>query len=162
TTVKNGIESDLLKDLLAKGIIFDFADKYYYQNVNSDFNKIKDDKILSEFKKYLLDSDYKYESDVEKKINEIVKDLNEKHTTDDLSKTLEKLNLEVKQIFDVEFAESTDEILSELKIELAHRYLGNDAEIKEALKYDKQFNAALNLFNDDATYSKLLSSEKPK
>ncbi len=53
TTVKNGIESDLLKDLLAKGIIFNFADKYYYQNVDIDFNKISKDKILSEFKKYL-------------------------------------------------------------------------------------------------------------
>ena len=37
TTVKNAIESDLLKDLLAKGTIFNFADKYYYQNVNTGF-----------------------------------------------------------------------------------------------------------------------------
>ena len=159
TTVKNGIESDLLEDLLAKGIIFNFADKYYYQNVNIDFNKISTDKILSEFKKYLVDSDYKYESDVEKRINEVVKNLKEKNTTKELTKTLEKLNSDIKEIFEVELAESTDEILAELNIELAHRYFGNDGGIKEALKYDKQFNTALSLFKDEANYSRLLSSK---
>jgi len=161
TTVKNGIESELLKDLLAKGIIFNFADKYYYQNVSMDFNKISDDKILSEFKKYLVDSDYKYESDVEKKINEVVKHLQEKPNTKELTKTLEKLNSDIKEIFEVEFAESTEEILSELSIELAHRYFGNDGGIKEGLKSDKQFNTALALFKDEANYSRLLSSGKP-
>jgi len=158
--VKNGIESDLLKDLLAKGMIFNFADKYYYQNVDIDFNKINNEKILSEFKKYLTESNYEYESDVEKKINEVLKHLKENHNSKDLSKTLEKLNSEIKKIFDVEFAESTDEILSEFKVELAHRYFGSDGGIKEGLKFDKQFNTALALFNDEANYSRLLSSGK--
>ncbi len=160
TTVKNGIESDLLKDLLAKGIIFNFADKYYYQNVYMDFNKISKDKILLEFKKYLSDSDYKYESDVEKRINEVVKHLKEKNSTKELTKTLEKLNSDIKEVFEVEFAESTDEILSELKVELAHRYLGNDGGTKEGLKYDRQFNTALSLFKDEINYLRLLSSGK--
>ena len=60
----------------------------------------------------------------------------------------------------IELAESTDEILAELNIELAHRYFGNDGGIKEGLKYDKQFNTALSLFKDDANYSRLLSSGK--
>ena len=160
TTVKNGIESELLKDLLAKGVTFNFADKYYYQNVSMDFNKILDDKILSEFKEYLVDSDYKYESDVEKRINEVVKRLQDKPNTKELTKTLEKLNSDIKEVFEVEFTESTDEILSELKVELAHRYLGNDGGIKEGLKFDKQFNTALALFKDEANYIKLLSSGK--
>jgi hypothetical protein len=78
----------------------------------------------------------------------------------DLNKTLEKLNSEVKEMLEIEFAESTDEILSELKVELAHRYLGNDGGIKEGLKFDKQFNTALALFKDEENYLKLLSSEK--
>lgn len=160
TTVKNGIESDLLQDLLAKGTIFNFADKYYYQNVNMDFNKINSDKILTEYKKYLVESKYDYESDVEKKINEVIEHLKENHNSKDLSKSLETLNSEVKEIFEVEFAESKEEILSELMVELAHRFLGNDGGIKERLKFDKQFNTALALFKDESNYSKLLSSGK--
>ena len=160
TTVNNGIESDLLKDLLAKGTIFNFADKFYYQNENADFKKIKDEKILSEYKKYLIESKYEYESDVEKKINEIVKHLNENHSSKELHVTLEKLKSEVKGMFETEFSESSDEILNELKVELAHRFLGNDAGIKEKLEFDKQFNTALKLLQDDKSYSRLLSSGK--
>jgi carboxyl-terminal processing protease len=160
TTVKNGIESDLLKDLLAKGTIFNFADKYYYQNVNLDFNKINNDKILTEYKKFLVESKYDYESDLEKKIDEVIEHLKENHNSKDLSKTLETLNLEVKELFEVEFAESKEEISSELMVELAHRFLGNNGGIKERLKFDKQFNTALALFKDELNYSKLLSSGK--
>ncbi|HCY77851.1 MAG TPA: S41 family peptidase [Ignavibacteriales bacterium] len=160
TTVKNGIESDLLKDLLAKGTIFNFADKYYYQNVNSDFKKIKDENLLSEYKKYLIESKYEYESDVEKKINDIVKHLNENHKSKELPGTLEKLKSEIKGMFEIEFSESSDEILNELKVELAHRFFGNDAGIKERLEFDKQFNTALKLLKDEKSYSRLLSSGK--
>jgi len=159
TTVENGIESDLLKDLLAKGAVFNYADKFYYQNVDLDFNKINNEKILREFKKFLIETDYKYESDVEKKINEVIKHLNENHNSKDVTKTLEKLSSEVKQMFEKDFLESSDEILEELKIELAQRFLGKDGGTLERLKYDKQFNTALNLLNDDKNYSRLLINE---
>ncbi|MBK7629643.1 MAG: S41 family peptidase [Ignavibacteriales bacterium] len=160
TTVVNSIESDLLKDLLAKGTLFSFADKYYYENKNLDFRKLNDEKVVSDFKKYLLDSDYKYESDVEKKINEIVKHLDENHNTKNLNKTLEKLNSEIKTLFEDDFADSKTEILEALRIELAQRYSGNQSGIKERLKFDKQFKTALALFKDNENYSKLLSNGK--
>jgi carboxyl-terminal processing protease len=159
TTVENGIESDLLKDLLAKGAIFNYADKFYYQNVDLDFNKINNEKILKEFKNFLTETDYKYESDVEKKINEVIKHLNDNHNSKDVSKTLEKLSSDVKQMFETEFSESSDEILEELKVELAQRFLGKDGGTIERLKYDKQFITALNLLKDEKNYSKLLINE---
>ncbi|MEO8232411.1 MAG: S41 family peptidase, partial [Ignavibacteriota bacterium] len=160
TTVTNTIESDLLKDFLAKGSLFNFADKYYYQNVNADFNKLNDDKIISDFKKYLTESKYNYESDVEKKINEIIKHINENHNSKNLNQTLEKLNIEIKDLFEDDFAASKIEILKALKIELAQRFLGNQGAIKERLQFDKQFNTALALFKDNENYSRLLSSGK--
>ena len=160
TTVTNTIESDLLKDFLAKGTLFNFADKYYYQNVNADFQKLNDDKILSDFKKYLKESKYNYESDVEKKINEIIKHINENHNSKDLTQTLEKLNVEIKDLFEDDFTASKTELLKVLKIELAQRFLGNQGAIKERLQFDKQFNTALALFKDNENYSRLLSSGK--
>jgi len=159
TTVENGKESDLLKDLLAKGAIFNYADKFYYQNVDLDFNKINNEKILKEFKKFLKETDYMYESDVEKKINEVIKHLSDNHNTKDVAKTLEKLSYDVKLMFETEFSESSDEILEELKIELAQRFLGKDGGTIERLKYDKQFITALNLLKDEKNYAKLLIND---
>jgi carboxyl-terminal processing protease len=157
SVVNNGIESDLLKDLLAKGIIFDFADKYYYQNLDADFSKINQEKLLADFKKYLSDSDYTYQSDTEKKINEIVEKLKKEEYSGKLTETLSKLNIDLKEISKLDLDESSEEILSELKVELARRYLGVDAAIKEALKYDKQFNTAFALFKNDTDYLNLLT-----
>jgi len=159
TTVKYGVDSDLLKDLLAKGEVFGFADKFYYQNQKADFYLLKEDKILAEFKKYLTDSNYEYESDVEKKINEVITHIKTNHKEKSLSGTLEKLKSEMNDMFEGEFKDNKNEILNELKVELAHRYFGAEGGIKERLKYDKQFATALQIVNKDAEYSKLLSSK---
>lgn len=160
TTVIDKIESDLLKDLLAKGSLFNFADKYYYQNINTDFKKLNGDKILLDFKKYLTETKFNYESDVEKKINEIVMHIEKDHNSKNLAQTLEKLNAQIKDLFEDDFSASKTEILETLKIELAQRFLGNQGAIKERLQFDKQFNTALSLLNDNDNYSKLLSNGK--
>ena len=162
TIVKMGIESDLLKDLLAKGKIFNFADDYYYKNEKLDFNKLNDEKILTEFKNYLVSSKYKYESDVEKKINEVVNHLKENHNGNDLGKTLEKLKAEVADMLEIEFRENREQILIELKVELAARFTGRNGAIIERLKFDNQFNAALKLVNNEEAYAGLLTNSDKK
>ncbi len=158
--VEEGNGSDLLKDLLAKGIIFNFADNYYYKNEKADFNKLNDDDMIVALREYLQSKNYKYESDLEKKINEIVNHLNKNHNNKEIKGTLNKLNDQMLDMFEIEFKDNRKEILTEIKIELASRYLGNNGAIKEGLMFDKQFNAALNLVKNDQTYGKLLKTNK--
>lgn len=159
TIVLNGVESDLVKDLLAKGIFFNFADKFYYENKDITFNKLNNEKLLGEFKKYLISSKYDYQSDVEKKLDEILNHLNEKHDGEKINSTVKKLKEQILDMFDEEYEKHNTDILGELRAELAHRFLGNDFGIKERLKYDKQFTTALKLFDDQKVYKKLLGSK---
>lgn len=159
TVVQNGIESDLVKDLLAKGIFFNFADKFYYENKDKSFSKLDNEKILGEFKKYLISSKYDYQSDVEKKLDEILNHLNEKHNGEKINSTVKKLKEQILDMFDEEYEKHKTDILGELRAELAHRFLGSDFGIKERLKYDKQFTTALKLFDDQKVYKKLLRSK---
>lgn len=46
--------------------------------------------------------------------------------------------------------------MRELKTELASRYLGTKGKIEQFLKYDPQFQTALNLLNDERVYNKIL------
>ncbi len=160
TIVTSKIESDLLKDFLAKGILFNFADNFYYQNSKTDFNKLNDDKIISEFKKFLTETKFNYDSDIEKKMNEIIKHVNEEHNSKALTQTIEKLKSQIKDLFESDFEAGKTEILQAIKIELAQRFSGNQGAVKERLLYDKQFNTALALFNNDESYAKLLNSKK--
>lgn len=158
TTVEYSVKSELLKDLLAKGRVFDFADKYYYKNEKLAFEKIDEKKLLAEFKQYLKDSDYKYESEIEKKTNELIKSLNEKNKISSLEGTFQKLKAELKNLYEDEFSEYKNEIIAELKIELASRYYGTNGSIKERLAYDEQFNVALKVLKDINSYSGLLNN----
>ncbi len=158
TVVEYSIKSDLLKDLLAKGEIFDYADKYFYKNEKSDFKKIDEKKLIAEFKQYLKDSDYKYESETEKKFNELIKTFTDKNKTGNIESSLQKIKTDLKKIYENEFNDFTKEIISELKIEIASRYFGTNGAIKERLIYDEQFNTALKIFSDKNIYSELLNS----
>lgn len=159
TTVKDENVSDLLKDLLAKGMIFGFADKYFYKNEKLDFQKLNDENLIKEFKSYLLFEKYEFESDVKKKVDEIIKHLNEEHNSKDFTKTLEQLKKNVAEMFETEFKDNKQDILAEIKIELASRFLGNNGAIRESLKFDIQFSSALELLKNENRYSELLNNK---
>ena len=59
-------------------------------------------------------------------------------------------------MFEIEFKENRDQILAELKVELASRFIGRNGAIIERLKTDNQFNTALQLVKNEDNYSKLL------
>ncbi|MFZ2323229.1 MAG: S41 family peptidase [Ignavibacteriaceae bacterium] len=158
TTIQDENKSDLVEDLLAKGLVFNFADKYYYENKSIPFDKIKDEKLLSEFKKFIDSPDYKYQSLAEKKLDEVVKSLDENHSTQKVNETIKQLKEQIESLFDSEFESSKQNITAELKAELALRYSGIEFGIKELLKYDNQFNVAIKLINDNKVYSSMLKN----
>lgn len=158
TVVQYGEETDLIKDLLAKGVLFNFADKYYYENKNAALNKISDEKLLSDFKNFLNSSSYVYQSTADKKLDDVIKSIDEKSKNDRISETIKKLKEELKEMFNSEFELSKEIICSELRTELALRFSGIESGIREELKYDKQFATAINLLKDNKVYTSLLKS----
>lgn len=156
TIVQEGIESELLKDLLARGLVFNFADKYYYENQNTSLKKINYDKLFLEFKEFLVFSNYKYQSLAEKKLDEISKLLDKKENSDKIDLTIKKLKEQISNTLDTELDANKQELIGDLRVELAHRFSGIEAGIKEQLKIDKQFTAAINLLSNNKVYSNLL------
>lgn len=160
TLVSDGIECNLFKDLLAKGLFFSFADKYYFENKDISFNKIKDENLIVQFKKFLADKKYDYQSDAEKKLDEILKSLDEKKDDSKLISATKNLKEQFDLMFDKKFEQSKDLIKGELKSELAMRYFGSEEGLKEGLKYDKQFLAALDLIKNQDKYNTLLNKTR--
>ena len=117
------------------------------------------------FKVYILKSLLKnrfyvgHTSNLERRITEVVKHLKENHNVKKMENTLEKLKSEIDEMFEIEFKENINEILEELRIELAYRFNGIDGGMKERLKYDIQFTTALNVLMNEEGYSKLLNNK---
>ncbi len=156
TTVDYIIEGNITKDLLAQGMFFTFADHYYYMNEKQDFNNIPDDVLFSQFQKYLQEEKYVYHSEAEKQIDKMIADVSARKTDGTLSADLDRIKKEFDNLDKTELKIYKDEILREIKGELAARFLGNNGRTEVYLKYDKQFQTALNILADTSVYNKLL------
>jgi carboxyl-terminal processing protease len=155
TTVVFTIDGKITKELLARGLFFKFANRYFYQNPDKDFYKIDDDILLSEFKEFTSDQNFKYQSDAEDHLSMLLEDIPDKYAdiTDELSQLKTKI-IDMKK-YDCDLYGY--EILREIKEELALRYLGMEGRIKQRLETDLQIQTALDVINDPVVYAKLLN-----
>lgn len=159
TTVEFEIEGDLTADLLAKGLFFKFADYYYYLNPDEEFSSINDDKLINEFTKYLKEHEFVYKSESEKQINRLLADAKTKKLDEKIVADLENAKRYFEDMDKSELSLYQDEILTEIKGELASRYFGSDGKVEELLKYDSQFQVAYDLLSDQPVYNKLLNKK---
>jgi carboxyl-terminal processing protease len=154
TTVEFKINGELTKELLAKGLFFKFANNYFFSNPDAKYSGIDDQKLFIEFRKYLSEEDFKYISQTEIEIDNLIKGAADK---EEIKDELLKIKGDLKGLFEKEMLIYQSEILREIRSELAARYLGLEGRIEEQLNSDPQVQTAINIFNDKITYNKLLN-----
>lgn len=154
TTVEYSISGEITKDLLAKGYFFKFANNYIYNHPEVDYYSINDDDLFIELKEYLMIEEFKYRSQAEIEIDNLIKSAAEQ---DEIKNELLNIKNELAGLFDKELLIYKNEILRETKSELAARYLGMEGRIQEQLNYDKQVQASLGIFSQNDIYNKLLN-----
>jgi carboxyl-terminal processing protease len=157
TTVEVNNVSELIQQLLARGLIFSFADKYFYENPDADFHKIDGNKIIESFRLYLKEKDFTYTSSLQKKFNEILSEIDKNSDDLKIQESLESLRKQFDGVFDKDFKAGSSGILSELKAELASRYRGVNESLEERLQSDNQVKVAIDVINNDSVYNKLLN-----
>lgn len=157
TVVKYEINGNITKDLLAKGLFFKFADHYYYTNPDKDFYSIKDEDIYNKFENYLTGQKFVYTSEAEKEINKLLEIVNDQKMEAKISDNLNKIKDQIDNLGLNELSIFKDEIIREIKEELAARYIGSKGRMEIMLSYDKQFQTALQLFSDSSEYNRLLN-----
>ncbi len=157
SVVKNSSESHLVRNLLAKGMFFKFATRYYntstYEQIKSDL----EDKLFNMFMDYLKEEEFSYQTDSELLINDLITTIKKEGYNSNLLEDVEHLNQKFDIIKEKELTKHKDDILSEIKKEIAARSDGRKGRIIESLKYDEQFSTAVKILNDSEIYSQLLS-----
>jgi carboxyl-terminal processing protease len=155
TTVTFLLEGKITKELLAHGLFFKFANQYYYKNPDLEYSSIDDKKTLEEFRVFVQDSEFEYESDAEDNLSRLISDVSKNYTN--LTEELTRLQSKISDLKKDDFEFHKDEILIEIKSEFAVRYLGSEGRIKEQLKTDLQFQSALNIIESSSVYDNLLN-----
>ena len=148
--------SSFVQDLLAKGFLFKYANIYYDANPKETFEKMKDEKILSDFQIFLEKENYKYQSEFEKKIQELITISDKDKTTSSIKEKVLALKKDVDVSIPKLIENDKRDILDLLKEELASRYFGLTGRIKTSLDSDVQFQVGLKLLLDQKYYNNFL------
>ncbi|MCH7826444.1 MAG: S41 family peptidase [Bacteroidetes bacterium] len=159
TTVKQHKLSEITKALLAKGVFFTFADHYYYAHRKMNFNKLNDQALLNDFKKYLTSKKFDYKSKSEKELNQLIASLKDKSGYKNVINKLNKIKNEMDELHKKGIENNKIDIMNQLKSELAYRYNGSNGRIEELLKNDNQFKIAFKLTKNKKLYRKLLQGK---
>lgn len=158
STVEFKIEGGITKDLLAKGLFFQFADSYYYTHKDQIFDKLQSKALLKEFESYIIAQDYIYHSETEKQIDKIISEMSKEELDEQTQKDLEKIRVRMAKLDENSFHNFEQEILREIKNELTQRYLGSDEKVKIMLEVDPQFQTAVKILSNQNLYQKILRS----
>jgi len=156
TTINSNKLSEITISLLAKGLFFTFADRYYYANKDLKFDKLNDVLLINEFKKYLVEQKFNFKFKSGEDLANLISSLDNKTGYKSITSKLNNIKLEMEDLQKSEIDNNKKEILDQLKSELASRYIGTKGRNEELLKNDNQFQFAFDLTKNTELYNKLL------
>ena len=153
--------SNILKSLLSKRHIFNFANIYKRNNesiVDAKSFLISDD-IYSEFKQYLDDKDYEYETKTEKAIKKLEKDAEGEKYFVELKDQLKLLSTKMVESKNNDIERFKNEISELLEMEIVTRYYYQNGKIESTLKHDQEISKAIEVLNNISLYDAILRGE---
>jgi carboxyl-terminal processing protease len=153
--------SNILRSLVSKRHIFNFANEFRRNNDSINDAKsfvIKDD-VYDQFKQYLNDKEYEYETNTEKAIKKLEKDAEGEKYLADLKEHLESISSKMEESKNNDIERFKSEISELLEMEIATRYFYQKGKIETTIKHDEEIAKAIEVLNDIDVYSAILRGD---
>jgi carboxyl-terminal processing protease len=153
--------SNILRSVVSKNLIFDFANQYYRENdtIGSVENFVVDSNLYSNFVQFLNDKEYHYETNTEMAIVDLMEEAEEEEYIDDLKQEIEALELKMTQSKNNDLERFKDEISQVLESEIVTRYFFQRGSIASSIRYDEEVKQAIKLFNDPVKFNSILNGD---
>ena len=154
------VSSKILLSLFRERLFFDYATEYRLKNENilsaKDF-KITDEKFL-DFKNYLSDKEYEYETDTEKAYKKLKKVAEEENYFESMKNNFDLLVTKIDDAKSDDLEKNKDIIKEILANEIVSRYYYQKGRIQSSLNYDKDVLQAISVISDSTNYKQILSN----
>lgn len=150
--------SHILRSLVAKHLVFDYATKYEREHPEIDAPEdfLVDDAIYNDFLAYISDKDYDYTTTGELKLGEMKEALIAEEKFEQMEDHFKALEAAIAHNKDDDLLTYKDQISELLKIEIVSRYYYQKGKIKSSLHSDPEINRAIELIEDPASYRSIL------
>jgi len=154
------VSSKILLSLFRERLFFDFATEYRLKNENilsaKDF-KITDEKFL-DFKNFLSDKEYEYETDTEKAYKKLKKVAEEENYFESMKNNFDLLVTKIDDAKSDDLEKNKDFVKEILANEIVSRYYYQKGRIQSSLNYDKDILEAITVLSDSTKYKQILSN----
>ena len=153
--------SEITKSLLRNHLIFDYATQYRNGHDTivgpKDFHITESD--YQEFKTYLQDKEYSYETDTEKALEKLEKFAKKEKYLTSIGSSLDALKADFDKNKGEDIDRHRDEIIELLETEIASRYYYDRAFVETTFDEDPDIQEALRLFANKAEYDRILAGK---
>ena len=154
------VSSKILLSLFRERLFFDYATEYRLKNENilsaKDF-KITDEKFL-DFKNFLSDNEYEYETDTEKAYKKLKKVAEEENYFESMKNNFDLLVTKIDDAKSDDLEKNKDFVKEILANEIVSRYYYQKGRIQSSLNYDKDILEAITVLSDSTKYKQILSN----
>jgi carboxyl-terminal processing protease len=153
--------SNILRSLVSKRHIFNFANQFRRANdsiVEAKTFVIEDD-VYNQFKQYLNDKEYEYETKTEKAIKDLEKDAEGEKYLIDLQDQLDAITSKMEESKNNDIERFRAEISELLEMEIATRYYYQKGKIETTIKHDEDLAKAIEVLNDMPVYNAILRGD---
>jgi len=147
--------SSLSIELINQSLIFDFATRFAVQNptIASPEEFVVTDETFNKFIAFAKENNFKYESESQNELKELVKMAQREKYYGLAEKEFEALKSKLEPNFEKDAQLFSEEIKELLKDEIVTRYYYQKGAMRSALKDDKGVKKAIDELNSPAAYS---------
>ena len=153
--------SNILRSLVSKRHIFNFANQYRRNNESIDDAKsfVISDDVYNQFKQYLNDKEYEYETKTEKAIKKLEKDAEGEKYLSELQEQLEVLSSKMEESKNNDIERFKSEISELLEMEIVTRYFYQKGKIETTIKHDEEIAKAIEVLDNMELYDAILRGD---
>ena len=151
----------ITQTLFLKGLLFDYANKYHFENKNiaeaKEFNLT--DAEYNNFIKWLSTKEYDYTTKVEKMIEDLEEAAQKEDSYEALKPKIEEFKKGIAHNKENDLRNHKNEIIELLEMEIASRYYLERGKMEATFDDDLDIKAAIEVLNNEAKYKKILSTQ---
>ena len=159
--VKPATYAPISISLAGKGLLFDYATKYYFAHPSiSDPREFSlTDVEYDEFVAWLADKDFDYTTKVEKNIDDLIANAKDEKYFESINDQIQALRKKVQHNKDTDLQIHKKEIKGMLEQEIVSRYYLQEGMVEASFKNDQDIIKAVDVLNNVDLYQRSLSSK---
>ena len=117
------------------------------------------DKDFEDFKIYISDKEYIYQTETEKKLEQLKEKASEEKYFTEIEKEYDILSLKIQENKNDDLAKNKEQIREVLTNEIVSRYYYQRGRIIAALNFDIEVEKAIEILQDTQLYNQILNNE---